>query len=472
MHKYHPELRDTVSEMQQAVFDRGTEVGILARGLFPGGANPSPDLPLNFSHAIDDTRELVLKDFPVIYEAGFLHDDVHCFVDILVREEQGWHAYEVKSSTNLSNVYQLDAALQYYVMKNCSLELNGIDIILLNNEYVRNGNLDLQQLFSRHPVTRFAERLQPFVRDKIAELKAVLAGPEVPAIEIGPQCTDPYACDFMGHCWQHVPGDSVFDIAGLIGPKKWELYRKGILRMVDVPDDFSLNSSQKLQVEGVKRGKSVWKDQKIKDFIRSFHHPLYFLDFESFQSAIPLFDCSRPYQQIPFQYSLHCLEEEGGELKHAEYLAPAGPDPRPGFAGQLIRDLGKAGDIIVYNQAFEKQILKGISRDFPEYAAPLQKIISRIKDLMVPFRSKDIYLPEMKGSYSIKYILPALVPGYGYQGLEIADGSAASMAYQRMMNENDPLRRAEIRRQLLNYCEMDTLAMVRILEQLALRNSH
>jgi hypothetical protein len=213
------------------------------------------------------------------------------------------------------------------------------------------------------------------------------------------------------------------------------------------------------------------KKREVRAFLKTLKYPLYFLDFESFQPAMPLYDHSRPYQQIPFQYSLHYLENETSELIHLEFLADAGPDPRPFFADRLIEDLGEPGDILVYNKAFEKRILQEIIRDFPGYRNALERIISRMKDLMDPFKKKLIYLPEMKGSYSIKNVLPAMVPGYGYDDLEIADGGSASLAFLGLLNQPDPEQANLVRQQLLKYCEMDTMAMVKILEAMTFRIS-
>jgi hypothetical protein len=457
--------------MQQSVFDRGTEVGELARQLYPGGVNASPDLPRSYEKAIEYTSSLIASDTPVIYEAGFSHNGVHCFMDILVREEGGWHAYEVKSSTNVSNIYHLDAALQYWVMHQSGLPLTGIDIVVLNSSFVRFGQIDIQRLFKKQTVLQQVLRLQPLVAQKVVELQQMLTMPAVPAVGIGPHCTDPYTCDFTGHCWQHIPDHSVFEVTGLIGPKKWELYNKGILRMEDIPEDYPLTPIQKLQIAGLRRGVSRWNKAEVKKFIDSLEYPMYFLDFESFQPAVPLFDQSRPYQQVPFQYSLDMISAPGEEPVHMEFLAEAGPDPRPLLAEQMINQLGDSGNILVYNQAFEKRILQDIGRDFPGYLTQLTPIVDRIRDLMDPFRKRQIYLPAMNGSYSIKAVLPALVPGYGYHGLNIADGVTASISFQGLFNITDPDRIESIRQDLLTYCGMDTRAMVKILERMRLQIS-
>ena len=190
------------------------------------------------------------------------------------------------------------------------------------------------------------------------------------------------------------------------------------------------------------------------------------MDFETFQPAVPLFDNSRPYQQIPFQYSIHYKESKESQITHYEFLAEQGEDPRQKFVKNLLEDTSSKGDIIVYSKTFEITRLKEIANDFPAYAEQIEERISRIKDLMIPFRQKYYYSPEMKGSYSIKAVLPALVPELSYDELEINEGGLASIAFETLQIETDLIIIAEIKAQLLEYCKLDTLAMVRILEKL------
>jgi hypothetical protein len=240
--------------------------------------------------------------------------------------------------------------------------------------------------------------------------------------------------------------------------------------MIDIDDNFPLNPAQKLQVHSARTGEITWNSGEVGYFIKRFKYPLYFLDFESFQPAIPLFNGTRPYQQIPFQYSLHVLESEGGRLIHKEFLAKAGPDPRPEFAKHLVSDLGESGSIVVYNRSFERRILDDISQDFPAYSEKMRLYVSRMKDLMEPFKRKMIYKPQMKGSYSIKNVYPAMVQGAGYEDLDIADGGSASLAYESLIEEPDLSVIEKTRKNLLAYCCMDTLAMVEIWKVISSRS--
>ena len=258
----------------------------------------------------------------------------------------------------------------------------------------------------------------------------------------------------------------MFNISRLRANKKFDLYQKGILELTDIPDDYPLNTNQHLQVESEKTGKTFINNPEIKKFVRSLNYPLYFLDFETFQSAIPLFDRSKSYQQTVFQYSLHILDKPGGTLQHKEFLAEPKGDPRIPFIKQLIKDLDTAGDIVVYNRGFETSRLREIATFFPQYTAQVQAINSRVIDLMIPFSKKYYYTPEMKGSYSIKKVLPSLVPQFSYDDMDINNGMAASLSYENLYYEKDQAVIDKTKKDLLEYCQLDTLAMVEILKVL------
>ncbi|OGU58567.1 MAG: hypothetical protein A2V66_14935 [Ignavibacteria bacterium RBG_13_36_8] len=465
LYKYHPELQDQLTELQKAVFNRGHEVGKLARELFPNGIDASPKTHFDYSGALKLTDKLITDKENVIYEAAFQSDDVLVASDIVVRDGEKWKIYEVKSSTSISEVYLLDAAVQYYVISKCGIEISDFSIIYINNGYVRKSELELDRFLKIESVLELIQKEQADIENEIQRLKKVLAGKKIPEIDIGEYCTHPYTCSFFGTCWKHVPENSVFEISGMHLFKKFELYNAGIIKIDDVSDKMPLSRNQRLQVDTFKSGKTVINKGAIKEFSNTLSYPMYFLDFESFQPAVPLYDNSSPYQQIPFQYSLYFQETAGGELRHFEYLAEAGVDPRIGFINSLLKDIDEQGDIIVYNQAYEIARLKELARDFPEYSERLETVILRIKDIMIPFQKKYYYSPMMKGSYSIKNVLPALISELDYTNLSITDGVTASLAFEKLQRETDMFRVNEIRNQLLEYCKLDTLAMVRIYQK-------
>jgi hypothetical protein len=464
---HHPELKDKISPMQQAIFSAGHDVGRLAQQLFPGGTDAGIHVPDHYQESIKLASELIRNSAEVIYEAGFSVDNLHCFIDILARDGNKWKAFEVKSSTQVKPVNLLDAAFQYYVMTHSGLEISDISLVILNTEYRRTGKIDINSLFRIESVHDRVLKLQNRIKPLIDDFFLILNASVEPGTDIGPHCSDPYYCDFHGHCWKHVPNNSIFNISRLSADKKWELYRKGILKFEDIPPDFRLNDSQWQQVLSELKGESHINKAAIGRFIDSLEYPLYFLDFESFQPAVPLFDHSRPYQQIVFQYSLHSLKTENAELKHSSFLAESdGTDPRLPFILQLLEDIGKTGDIIVFNRAFEAGRLNEIATAFPNFQFPISNLTTRIKDLMLIFQNRHYYVPEMKGSYSIKQVLPALVAGFGYDNLAIGDGGSASHAYMSLFSETDRQKIDETRENLLEYCKLDTLAMVEILKVL------
>jgi hypothetical protein len=465
LHFFKPELRDEISVSQQAIFDTGHSVGELAQQRFPGGVDASRGDHGNYSGALAYTRELIRKGQKVIYEAAFSNGETLCYMDILVKEKGGWHAYEVKASTAVKEYQVLDVAFQYWVIKGSGLPLTGVSLVHLNNQYVRRGELDIMELFSVELLTDVIIPMQEGIPVKLKALKLMLEAGKVPEVEIGPHCSNPFGCDFMGHCWKDVPDYSVFNIL-LIGERAFDLLREGIVRIADIPDDFSLSESQQMQVQAEKTGE-VFRDQEALDAFKSgLEYPLYFMDFETFMPAVPMYDETRPYQMLPFQYSLHVTRAPGKEPEHFAFLGTPPADPREEFIRSLIKNIGNKGSIITWNQGFETARLNEIARDLPGFEAAIAGIVERVTDLMSPFQHKHFYTPEMKGSYSIKSILPALVPELSYKDLEIQEGGTASLVYSSLYSDPDPASVVAKRNNLLRYCALDTMSMVKILEKL------
>lgn len=464
--KHRRDLKAPVDEAKQAIFNTGTEVGLLARGLFPGGVDCSPLSPNDFGPAILATKAAIQRGERVIYEAAFLHDEVLVALDILVRDGDEWTAYEVKSTTAAKDYHVQDAALQAHVIEGNGLRLAEVRIVHLDNNYVRQGPLDVKELFGITSVKAAVDSERRDVPERIAQLKATVQALEEPQVGIGPHCDDPFECDYKGYCWAHVPKErSVFDLVRG-GKRVWELYGRGVLRLEDIPEAEKLSAAQRTQVDGWQRGRSVIDRARINEFVRSLQYPLHHLDFETLNPAIPLYDGTRPYQQVPFQYSLHTEAVTGAEPTHRAFLADGKSDPRHAFIRQLLDDLGSTGDVLTYNMSFERGRLIELAQDLPQYAQAIEAILPRLKDLMVPFQQGWYYLPTMNGSYSIKYVLPATVPDLSYAKLNIQEGGTASRRFEQLskgLYEGDT---HQLRSDLLEYCAMDTMAMVKILEVL------
>ena len=464
--KHRRALIPPVDAAKQAIFDTGTAVGLLAQGLFPGGVDCAPPTPYEYAQSVIDTQHAIARGERVIYEAAFLRDGVLAAMDILVRTDAGWTAYEVKSSTEVKDVYVQDVALQAHVIEG-SVPLVDIFIVHLDRRYVKQGPLNVKRLFAIASVKDRVDREREGVPARIAALKAVLLLAEAPVVDIGPHCEKPYGCDFKAHCWAHVPSPSVFDLTR-IGAKQWELYGRGIVRLADVPATEPLSAAQRRQVDGCISGEVLMDRDALRQWLGALRYPLHHLDFETMNPAVPRYDGTRPFQQVPFQYSLHIQHEAGGPATHREFLAGGSGDPREALVQQLLADIGPVGDILAYYASFEVSRLKELARDLPHHAAAIAALLPRIKDLIDPFKEGWYYAPAMNGSNSIKDVLPALVqdPELDYHALNIQEGTAASRCYGELAAGTYTGDVTQLRADLLAYCRLDTLAMVRVLGRL------
>jgi hypothetical protein len=456
---------DQLSDMQKAIFKRGTDVGKLAQQLFPDGIDASPKSQFEYGKAVVVTNNLLKEKQKIIYEASFNYSDVLSVADIVVNEKSGLKVFEVKSSTSISETYIRDAALQYWVMSNCGYKIKDFSITYINNQYIRKGKLDINELFVTESVLKLILPLQKWVEENISRFKKVLAKRSIPFIDIGEHCYDPYTCGFYEYCRKHIPENSIFDLSGIHLNKKYDLYRTGIIKLDDVPTDADLSRNAKLQLDVYNSKKDLIDKKAIKEFLSDLNYPIYFMDFETFQPAVPMFDNSKPYMQIPFQYSLHYKKNKKSTVEHYEFLAETVNDPRIKFIENLLRDTISEDDILTYNKSFEVLRLKEIAEAFPKYKKEIEERISRVKDLMIPFQKKYYYTYKMQGSYSIKYVLPALIPELSYKDLQINEGGLASVAFESLYYETDLMRIADIRNNLLEYCKLDTFAMVKLLEK-------
>ena len=467
--KYKPEFLTPPDESAKAVFETGNVVGDLACELFVGGK----EVPYskNYDEMIATTQRLIDQGEEYIYEATFNYGGILVMVDILHVKGDEVSLYEVKSSTGLKDIYLHDVSIQYYVLAYLGFRVRDAYVVHVNNSYVRGDELDLQELFCVVDVSAEVVALQKDIPMHLSEFKAYLDAKECePDIDIAKHCKSPYECDAKEYCWKiqrHIPDYSVFNIFNLGSTKQIKLYEQGIVDIADVPEDFAMTPNQASAVHNYKSGETHIHVEAIKEFCESLSYPLYHLDFETYQQAVPLYKGISPYQQIPFQYSLH-VEHSDGILEHREFLADVGVDPRRALAEKLVKDIPLHVNTLAYNMSFEKGVIKRLAEQFEDLSEHLMSIYDNMKDLMVPFQKKHFVTPSMQGSYSIKYILPALVPEFekAYKELEgIHNGSQAMNAFATL-HVKSLEEQKKIRKQLLAYCELDTLAMVRILEKL------
>lgn len=454
----------------QAIFDQGHVVGELAKRLFSTGIEIGAGLVREFEEIFERTRDGLATRRP-LFEPALSHGNGYARADILdpVGEDE-WDIIEVKSSTELKAVNIDDIAFQRFVFEGAGVRIRNCYLLHINNAYVRNGEIDPQGLFTKVDVTDLVAERLPQIEAELQEMIKVIEATEEPEVGIGVHCDDPYTCPLHDYCWAHLPEHSVFTLSR-IGKKGWELYESGIMDIADIPAVFKLSGNQMLQKAAVVSGMERIEKDKIRAFLQTLQFPLYYLDFESINPAVPLNDGTRPYQQIAFQFSLHVVEDEGAEPDHYMYLADGTEDPRPEFMRLLMELLGTSGSIVVYNAGFEMGIMKACCEVMPEYKPWLAGIEARMIDLLVPFRSFDYYHPAQHGSASIKAVLPVLTD-LRYDG-EIADGATASNEYLRVtFGDADDEERNRVRSALEQYCGLDTMAMVKIVERITHLSKH
>ncbi len=467
LHKHAPELRTKPNKQQESLFNTGYQVGDYAKELFLGGVEVAFDAD-DFGGMAAKTKELIALKTPVIYEATFKEKNIFAMADILVLNDNGFYdIYEVKASTEVKEYHLNDAAIQYYALSG-AINIGRVYIVHINNKYIKNGEIIPHELFSITDVTDEAKKRQCKIDDTLAEIESVLDG-DMPNIDIGAHCSNPNECDFQNHCWAHVPKISIFNLYRINGSKKFELYKNKVLLLDDIPDDFKLTSTQKLQVGTLKSGEVHIDKAVIERFIQKVSYPINYFDFETFQNPIPRFDGQRPYMQIPFQYSLH-IENENGEILHKEFLGDENSDPREALIKQMLRDITPHGSIMAYNQSFEISRIKELTLAFPAYHDELMALVPRFVDLIEPFRGLGYYHPAFNGSFSIKSVLPAMFandPELDYKKLgSVQNGGDAMDVFANLYLLRDKSKREEIRADLLAYCKLDTLAMVRVFEKL------
>ena len=452
-------------EAKQAVFDQGTEVGELAQQLFPGGMVVAPGI-INPQEVIAQTLESVRKRVP-LYEAAFSFHGGYARADILVPVAgDAWDLVEVKSTTSLKeDVHLPDIAFQTFVLTGAGIKLRKCFLAHINNEFVRQGPIDPKKFFTLQDVTETVSAMTGDIPDQIEAMQRVIGAKAQPDIQIGPHCDSPYTCALHDRCWSFLPEASVFTLYRG-GQKGFSLLQRGIQKLADIPADEPLTDIQAIQRAVLLAGHPHIDRPALAAFLSQLEYPVSYLDFETIGTAIPLFDGVRPYQQVPFQYSLHIVRQPDTAPEHHSFLAEDTADPRPAFMRHLREKLPTTGSVITYNASFETSRLNECCEPFPEYKPWLHKVTPRIVDLLLPFRGFRYYHPDQHGSASMKAVLPALTGG-GYEHLTIQEGGAASREFLRVTYGEVPeAERQQVRHDLEAYCGLDTLGMVQIVDKL------
>lgn len=462
---HSPELAAQPTAAAEASMRQGRAVGVLAQRLFPGGVEVCER---SLDQAIRATRELIANpEIPAIFEGAFEHWNVLVKVDVLQRRQADgrFRLVEIKSTADLIDHHVEDVAIQYRVVSRSGVDVASACLAHVNRNYVRGESIDAKRFFRIRNLTRRVQRLQPKLVFQLRSEFAVLKMPAAPDIRPGKQCDSPIACEFFDHCNQPLSDDHIGVLPRIHASAVEELEKMGIESIHDVPDDFELTELQRRACTSVKTGEPWFDREGLKAELAKLEYPLYFADFETLNRAIPAYAGMRPYDHLPFQWSVHLQRAPGAEPEHYEFLAANGADPRREFISSLCNVLGNSGSIVVYS-SFESRRLSELAEWLPEYADRIEAIKARLFDLL-PVVREHTYHPAYAGSYSIKSVLPALVPEMSYGGMAVANGQDAGLAWASLVHgvlaKNE---RERIRKALLAYCCLDTLALVRLLERL------
>ena len=464
---HQPELATGATEAAEAVMEQGQQVGLEARKAFAGGVLVADDHE-HLDDAIRATRELVGNaEVPAIFEAAFAYGSVLVRADVLERRSRSrYRLVEVKSSTAPKPHYAFDIGIQKLVLSGAGIHLEGTRLMHLNRNYVFDGQAyDVSRLFVTVEIPKEHAVGDAEISKRLDEQLRILGQPAPPDVKPGRQCEDPVLCEFYNHCNPGLPSDHVSVLPRIRSEKVDDLLASGILSVRQIPDDFPLSRTQRRVVDAMKSGKT-WIGPDLARALASLRYPICFMDFETVFPALPRFAGLRPYDQLPFQWSVHRQERSGGPIQRHDYLAEDIADPRVPFLESLCRAVKGAGSIVVYNEGFESDRLDELLQWLPEYRSEITRIKAAMWDLLPAIR-KNVYHPLFGGSYSLKSVLPALVPEMSYDGLAVMEGAQAGIAWGRFIDPaTSAEEKAQLKRELLEYCGQDTLGLARILEVL------
>ena len=457
----HPEKLPETTEAQQKRFDEGHLVGELAQKLFPSGIRLGED----FNENIEKTKELI-KQRKTIFEAGIQEGDLYSRADILNPiEDDEWDVLEVKSSSEVKKEHVLDVAFQKFVYLKFGLKIRKCFLVHLNKEYIKKGEINPEELFVKEDITEDVDKIIQDVEPNIKKIFDILKLKEAPDFQLVDIENSFYDNPIIDEFKESLPDGSVFELYNARKKKCIELFGQKICMLVEIPEEYKLTSNQEIQKRCAKTGKPYIDREKIKEFLGELKSPLYYLDFETFLTAIPLYDGTKPYQQIPFQFSLHVVNN--GKTEHHSFLWKKKDDSRKSILDELKKVLGTEGSIIVFNKSFEEGRLKELAEIFPEEKEWVQSILDRIVDLIIPFRKFYYYNPKQKGSASIKDVLPAITAKDAYSELEINNGGDATLQFMNAtFGEASEEERKKVYDNLEKYCGLDTEGMIWIVDEL------
>lgn len=460
-----------IDPAQQAIFDEGHLFEKYAEQLFPNAIH------LGFSNYdeylnLPEKTKLALNNAQTIFQGRFEAENITCIVDVLSKnEKRGFDLYEIKSSSHAKEEHRYDLAFQVVTLEKLGYEIRSINVIHVNNEYVKNGEINAKELTRTEDITTSVYDILEETKNNIAECLQIVSSDTCPDLSPGFAQFDYMSFREWVNIYKYLHKDldkySIYSLCRLTSSMVADLERENITLIKDIPDHIRLNPNQKLQKIVTTANRPFIDKEKIRDFLAKFKYPLYFFDYETLGGVVPVFDGLTPYQQLPFQYSLHILDKPGGELRHTEYLHTENSYPVVPLLSQMKKDLGIDGTILVWYEPFEKGRNDEMGQMFPEYKDFLKDVNSRIMDLMTPFFNMNYADKDFFGSASIKKVLPVLVPELSYKSMNIQEGSSAQRIWMdTILHGKNTENKTQILKDLSDYCTLDTLAMVKIFEVL------
>jgi hypothetical protein len=457
---------DSGSEM---VFQIGNQVGDVARSIYDlAGNGEFIDVNgLGHEQALARSAVLLENGEVSVFEAGMAAGGALAYADVMLPVSQdgavAWKMIEVKSSTSVKDYHRDDIAVQAHIAANAGVRLSSISLAHIDNSFGYPGNGNYQGLIKENDLTDEAISRSGEVKEWIDGAQAVAALPDEPEVATGPHCNSPFPCGFAEYCNRDKvsPAYPLSSLPRLHASRRERIEAAGHEDLRDVPDDL-LGSIQNRVKQCSITGETYFDAAGAAADLAPYGFPAYFLDFETAMFAVPIWKGTRPYQQLPFQFSLHILAESG-DLQHHGFLDLSGDDPSRACAQALVDLCGEQGPVFAYSAGFECRVMRELAARFPEYAPALESIIERVVDLL-PIARNRYYHPSQHGKWSIKAVLPAAIPELSYSQLTgVQDGGMAVSAFmEAIAPATAPERKVEIEAQLISYCELDTFAMVRL----------